>query len=114
MDVRGWVASFERLPGKHIVNKVTLLCKFRPFSAHKFLDSHSPLPVTERMISLKTVNVPYKEVTSAWFSELLLCMLFLKNNYYAKEAYFGMAKCAPHQRTCIMHYCNGYITECYQ
>lgn len=31
-------------------------------------------------ISLTDVNVPYKQVTSAGFSELQLCLLFLKNN----------------------------------
>ena len=31
-------------------------------------------------ISLINVNVSYKMVTSTWFSELLLCLQFLKNN----------------------------------
>ena len=30
-------------------------------------------------ISFININVPYKRITSAWFSELLLCLLFLKN-----------------------------------
>lgn len=31
-------------------------------------------------ISLRNVNIPYKRVASTHFSELLLCLLFLKNN----------------------------------
>ena len=46
------------------------------------------------------VNVSYKRVTSTRFSELLLRLLFLKNNQpqdnsYAKETFWGVILCSP-------------------
>ena len=50
-------------------------------------------------IYLINVNVSYKRVTSTWFSELLLCLLFLKNNQLKvilmPETHFGVTDSAP-------------------
>ena len=48
-------------------------------------------------ISLINVNGSYKRVTSAHFSELLRCLMLLKNNPYAKEAHVGVSSSAPLQ-----------------
>ena len=48
-------------------------------------------------ISLINVNIFYKSITSTHFSELLPCLLLLKNNPYAKEAYFEVSSSAPLQ-----------------
>lgn len=43
---------------------------------------------------LSNVTLPYKRVNNALFSELLLCLQFLRKNPYANEAYFGLANSA--------------------
>ena len=103
-------ASYGRMSGKTQQTRVRLLIQIQlqAFSIDESFQSfsHPPFPGTERETSLQievspiNVNVSYKRVTSALFSELLLCLLVLKNNRlqdnsYAKEAYFGLAHSAP-------------------
>ena len=51
-------------------------------------------------VPLIYVNISYRRVTSTRFSELLLCMLFLKNNQpqdnsYTKETFCDVIFCSP-------------------
>lgn len=77
----------ERLSGNAQETRVRLLSRFRSLPSplirvQRF--GHPPLSGTERdtllqmEISLININVPYKTVVSTWFSELFLCLLFLK------------------------------------
>lgn len=43
---------------------------------------------------LSNVMLSYKRVNNALFSELLLCLQFLRHNKHAKEACFGVANSA--------------------
>lgn len=52
-------------------------------------------------IAFINVNFSYENVTSTQLSELLLCLLFLKNNHpKMKGAYLGVTNSAPFQIIC--------------
>lgn len=59
-----------------------------------------PVPGAQRETPLQmeipfiNINVSYKTVTPTQFSELLLCLLLLKNNPNAKEVDFEVANSA--------------------
>ena len=66
-------------------------------------------------ISLINVNGSYKRVTSAHFSELLRCLLLLKNNPYAKEAHVGVSSSAPSRKDRLPQTglcCQGAVGYC--
>lgn len=50
--------------------------------------------------SLINVNAPYKRVQSTWFSEVSLCLVFLKNNQlkivlYQRSVVWSGVFCSP-------------------
>lgn len=60
-------------------------------SAEKGLSANSSIPGAG---GLSNVTLLYKQVDNALFSELLLCLQFLRHNKYAKEECFGVANSA--------------------
>lgn len=85
-DVEGREIQFWVFTKK---SKIRLLCRFKSLSSpsRSFLRfGHPPLPGTAKEMSLQIEiplmngNVSYKNVNPSWFSELLTCLLFLRNN----------------------------------
>lgn len=83
----GQEVSYGRLPGKAVV-RLIIQIQLGTLSSNKFLviQNHPSLPGTDRQtpqhveVSLINPNVSNKRVTSAQFSEFLLCLVFLRNN----------------------------------